>query len=257
MVRNRSAGRTPAELLMSNMDPKTGPRTLPEEWRVVDVGGGASPFERADHVIDGLAYADRGALDGSAARGNERFGPDSWTQLDLCEHKPWPFPDNHFDYATCTHVLEDVRDPVWVCSEISRIARAGYVETPSRVVEQSLGVEHPLYAGYYHHRWLVEAVDGGLHFRLKPHSLHSLRGAIVARVGIRSKINPAHAAASLEWVGRIPCGEVLSFDEAAVNRELCDYAAGWRGRPDLTVPTGLPLPAMMKRFVYYLRLRIS
>ncbi len=230
--------------------------SIPDAALVVDVGGGASPFSRADHVIDGLAYDERGALDGVEVRDDERFGPESWTQLDLCEHKPWPFPDNHFDFATCTHVLEDVRDPVWVSSEISRIAKAGYVETPSRVVEQTLGVEHPLYAGYYHHRWLVEAVDSGLQFRLKPHSLHSLRGAIVARVGVRTKINPAHATASLDWQGTIRCEEVLSFDEAAVNRELCEFAAGWRARPDLTVPTGLPLSAMLKRLVYYLRLRI-
>jgi len=242
---------------MSNPDAKTGPPTLPEDWRVVDVGGGASPFKRADHVIDGLAYADRGALDGDAARDDERFGPDSWTQLDLCERETWSFPDNHFDYATCTHVLEDLRDPVWVCSEISRIAKAGYIETPSRVVEQSLGVEHPLYAGYYHHRWLVEEKDGRLLFRLKPHSLHSLRGGIVARVGIRRTVNHAYAVMSLEWQGSIPCEEVLCFDETAANRELCEFAARWRSRPDLTVPTGAPLPAMLKRFVYYLRLRIS
>jgi len=208
-------------------------------------------------VIDGLSYDERGALDGVAPRDEERFGRNSWTQLDLCERKPWPFPDNRFDYATCTHVLEDVRDPIWVCSEISRIAKAGYIETPSRVVEQSLGVEHPLYAGYYHHRWLVEAKDDCLLFRLKPHSLHSLRSAIVARVGIRREINPEHAVTSLEWKGAIRCEEVLSFDEAAVNCELCDFAGRWRGRPGLTVSAGAPFPAMLKRFVYYLRLRFG
>ena len=230
---------------------------LPSSALVVDVGGGASPFKRADHVIDGLSYDERGALDGVEARDDERFGPESWTQLDLCEHRPWPFPDNHFDFATCTHVLEDLRDPVWVCSEMSRIAKAGYIETPSRVVEQSLGVEHPLYAGYYHHRWLVEAKDDCLLFRLKPHSLHSLRGAIVARVGIRRKINPAYADMSIEWEGAVHCEEVLSFDEAGVNRELRDFAARWRGRPDLTVPAGASLPTTLKRFVYSMRLRVG
>jgi hypothetical protein len=242
---------------MSNTDAKTGPPALPADWRVVDVGGGASPFKRADYVIDGLSYDERGKLDGVLQTDDERFGPESWTQLDLCEHKPWPFSDNQFDYATCTHVLEDVRDPVWVCSEISRIAKAGYIETPSRVVEQSLGVEHPLYAGYYHHRWLVEEDDGCLLFRLKPHSLHSLRGAIVARVGIRRRINPVYANTSLEWRDAIPCEEVLSFDEVAVNHELCESAARWRSKPDLVVPTGLPPSAMVRRFAYHLRLRMG
>jgi SAM-dependent methyltransferase len=41
-----------------------------------------------------------------------------------------PFADDAFDYAICSNVLEHVTDPVAVASELSRVARAGYIEVP-------------------------------------------------------------------------------------------------------------------------------
>ena len=167
--------------------------------RVIDVGGGARPFPRADYVIDAVSYEERSKLGKMSVDPDERFSKATWTQLDVCDRKPWPFPDKEFDYAICSHLLEDVRDPIWVCSEICRIAKAGYVETPSRIVEQSKGVEHPCYAGFYHHRWLVSQENDCLCFRQKPHSLHCIREGIVANVGIARSINPKHATLAFEW----------------------------------------------------------
>jgi hypothetical protein len=229
--------------------------SLPAEARVVDVGGGASPFRRADHVIDGVAYGDRGRLDSAPSRDGERFSVRTWVQLDLCGRDPWPFPDKFFDFAVCSHVLEDVRDPIWVCSELSRIARAGYIETPSRLVEQSLGVEHPGYAGFLHHRWLVSIEDGVLSFRYKPHSLHVQRDAIVAVLGPSRRLKAAHQTVSLWWTGQVRCREELCFDEDDVNRELCAFAAQGRRIADLTVPSGRPLGWVLKRHLFFHRLR--
>src|SRR4051812_6253580 len=128
-------------------------QTLQPTAKVVDVGGGAVPFPRADYVIDALTYDEQGATAGVDLPGGVRYSRDTWITVDLCEHRPWPFPDKFFDYAVCSHVLEDIRDPIWVCSELCRVAKAGYIEVPSRIVEQTRGIEHPLYAGYYHHRW--------------------------------------------------------------------------------------------------------
>jgi hypothetical protein len=144
---------------------------------------------------------------------------------------------------------------VWVCSELGRIARAGYVETPSRLAEQSLGVEHPLYAGYHHHRWLVSLEDGFLVFRHKPHSLHVVRDAIVARLGPSRRLNPAHEQVSLRWTGELRCREELCFDEEEIRRELCAFAAKARGIPDLTVPSGRPLTWVLKRRLFLRRLK--
>lgn len=221
---------------------------------VVDIGGGANPSPRADYVVDGLAYDERGALQKETTV-PERVTRETWVQLDLCARQAWPFSDMFFDVALCTHVLEDLRDPVWVCHEIARIAKAGYIEVPSRVVEQSRGVEHPCYAGYYHHRWLVTAENNRLQFRHKPHSLHVIRDAIVAEVGPNREINTKYANLSFEWQNAFEAVEVLCFDDRDVERELCAFAAPNRSLPDLTVPVNRPWVQALKRWIYFRRLR--
>jgi hypothetical protein len=231
---------------------------VPATAIVVDVGGGAAPFPRADWVLDAIPYQERSLLRGVEIGLAPRYSKDRWVQLDLCDHRPWPIPDKKFDFAVCSHLLEDVRDPVWVCSEMSRIAKAGYIEVPSRIVEQSLGVEHPSYAGYYHHRWLVSVADDGtLEFRHKPHLLHATRQAIVARLGVRRRINPRHAIATLWWTDHVPCREVLEFEEDAVIDELCQFARRMKEIPDLTVSNGLSPWAAAKRALYRARLRLG
>ncbi len=243
------------------MDLSQARRLLSEiapDARVVDVGGGASPFQRANHVIDALSFDESGAgSDGNAHRSlgvEPRFSRETWTQVDLCDRRPWPFADKTFDFAVCSHLLEDVRDPIWVCSEMSRIARAGYVEVPSRVEEQSRGVENPCYSGYCHHRWLVSRVGDALEFRHKPHLLHSINDAIVTDVSPGRRINPRHSVLSLDWVGSIGAREILEFREQAIVDELCAFAHQARMLPDLTVEVSMPLSRRVKRHMLYRRM---
>lgn len=137
---------------------------------VLDVGGWIQPFTRADWVLDLMPYDTRGRH-GRQGPGEERFTRETWIQRDICDHAPWPFNDGQFDFAMCTHTLEDVRDPVWVCSELNRVARAGYIEVPSRLEEHSYGVQGP-WVGWGHHRWLVEISDQRIEFVMKHHVIH-------------------------------------------------------------------------------------
>lgn len=228
---------------------------LPADALVIDVGGGMAPFARADWVIDAVSFDQRGALlRGRGPQRPGRFRRETWVERDLCAREPWPFADNQFDYAVCSHVLEDVRDPIWVCQEISRIARAGYVEVPSRALEQATGVEHPRLAGYYHHRWLVSTADNVLEFRFKPHLLHVTRDALVAKTGFRRTINPRHAITVHYWQDELQCREVLEQDEQAVLSELRACARRWRSVPDLLVKSDVPFTKRLRRAIYYLRL---
>jgi hypothetical protein len=140
---------------------RLGPNDL-----VVDVGGWWKPLNRADHVIDLLPYETR-AGGGRLGDGPERYRADTWHQLDICE-TPWPFADHAFDFAYCGQTLEDIRDPIAVCKELSRIARRGYVEVPSVWIECTFDVDvGPLthrYPGYEKHRWLVFVEGGELRF---------------------------------------------------------------------------------------------
>ena len=228
---------------------------LPPTALVVDVGGGASPFPRADHVLDAICFEQRAALGEMEVAGARRYSKETWHQLDLCDHRPWPFPDEFFDFAVCSHLLEDVRDPLWICHEMCRVAKAGYVEFPSRVVEQSLGVEHPCYAGYHHHRWLISKTAAGLEFRLKPHCLHAVNDAVVARVGVWRVINPNHAIETLEWQNGFDYREVLEFDEERVIEDLCAFARWARLLPELTIRSDRPWMQRFKRGLYFSRLK--
>jgi Methyltransferase domain len=143
-------------------------RRLGEKATVLDVGGGARPFPRADWVIDLVAYQDRGQLGWDGDRSAERFGELSWVQRDICDRRPWPFADRQFDFSICSHTLEDVRDPIWVCSELQRVSASGYIEVPSLQEELTYGLHGP-WVGWSHHRWLVLVEPPRIEFLFKHH----------------------------------------------------------------------------------------
>ena len=143
---------------------------VPDNALVLDIGGWGRPFPRADWVVDMNDYATRG-LYGREPGGEERFGPDTWVQRDVCDAEPLPFADDQFDFVVCSQTLEDLRDPVRACAEIVRVGKAGYIETPSRLEEQSYGFQGP-WVGWGHHHWLVEVGDGRIEFVFKHHVMH-------------------------------------------------------------------------------------
>ena len=233
-------------------------RTIPADAKVVDVGGGAAPFPRADYVIDAMPFQKFGAhRDGNIPQelGIEpRYSEERWIQTDLCDRRPWPIPDKSFDFAICSDVLQDVRDPMWVCSELRRIAKAGYIESPSRVVEQSKGVENPRHAGYYHHRWLIASGNQRLEFRHKPFVLHSTKDAIVTHLSPGRRIAPEHAIVTLDWFDDFESVEWLEFEEHKIIEELCAFAAQARQLPNLTIKVPAPMVQSLKRRFFYYRL---
>ncbi len=164
--------------------------SLKDSDKVLDIGGWAHPFNRADWVMDQQPYETRGYYNRTFARNNpfppiggtvERFTRDTWIQRDICSHEPYPFSDKELDFVVCSHTLEDIRDPLWVCSEMIRIAKAGYLEIPSRFWETCRGHE-PKIAGLSHHRWLIEIVDDNVIFLHKSHLIHRRRYSFPARM---------------------------------------------------------------------------
>lgn len=147
---------------------------------VLDIGGWAHPFNRANYVLDQEPYETRGYYNRTIARNNplpalggevEHFSAKTWIQRDICSHEPFPFADKEIDYVICSHTLEDIRDPLWVCAEMIRIAKRGYIEIPSRLWETCRGFE-PGIVGLAHHRWLIDIVGNEILFTPKYHSIH-------------------------------------------------------------------------------------
>jgi hypothetical protein len=200
---------------------------LSETDRVLDVGGWAKPFQRADAVIDLMPYETRGLYDYEPDPGRERFGPDSWVCRDICDREPWPFADHEFDFVVCSHTLEDVRDPIYACSEIVRVGKAGYVEVPSRLEEQSLGVAGD-YVGWSHHRWLVDVGEGAIEFVAKPHVLHARRSDQFPR-SFWEALTPEQRVQRLWWEGGFSFRERVMTGAAELDAYLGDFVAAHDG----------------------------
>jgi len=202
---------------------------LSETDIVLDVGGWARPFARADWVVDLLPYETRGLYGhDQGSPDDERFGADTWVRRDICDREPWPFQDGRFDFAICSHTLEDVRDPVWVCSELARVARAGYVEVPSRLAEQSFGVQGE-WVGWGHHHWLVEIADGELTFVFKPHVLHG-RPEMQFPVGFYEALPEERRVQTLFWEGALPARERVFVGLGEIDDYLAAIVAEHRGQ---------------------------
>ena len=186
--------------------------------RVLDVGGWYCPFNLATHVIDLMPYETRRSFDALDPGDAERFSAATWTVADVCA-PPWPFADKSFDFVICSHLLEDVRDPIAVCGELNRVARAGYVETPSRLREifskerlfglRALGGSLPE-IGFYHHRWFVEVEGTHLRFTAKTAALAEDRKRYLTRGDIGRKLNEAESGLGLFWEGGFTCEEVFA-----------------------------------------------
>src|SRR5438270_201035 len=62
--------------------------SLTDDDVVLDVGGGASPFERADWVIDVMPYSARGRYGPRTDPTSERFSAETWVERDICGREP-------------------------------------------------------------------------------------------------------------------------------------------------------------------------
>lgn len=203
---------------------------LGADARVLDVGGWAKPFPRADWVVDLMPYATRG-LYGSEDDAPERFTEQTWVEMDICGPEPLPFADRQFDFVVCSHTLEDVRDPIRVCAEIVRVGRAGYVEVPSRLEEQSEGFHGP-FTGWTHHRWLVDAVEEGLELVFKHGVLQGGDPAYRFPPGFQQRLTPAERVITLWWEGSFACRERVIIDPEELRAYLADYVQwGLREHP--------------------------
>ncbi len=113
--------------------------------RVLDVGSGHRPHDDATHLIELLPEDDS-----ERGRPVKRLG----RPLIHGTVEALPFKRKSFDYVYACHVLEHTKDPAGACRELMRIARAGYIETPSPFYEQGYNYPHPE-RGWSFHRWFV------------------------------------------------------------------------------------------------------
>lgn len=191
---------------------------LDERDLVLEIGAWADPFPRADWVVDLNPYETRGLYGDPSRLDSERLSADRWLVRDVCDHEPLPFADNHFDYVVCSHTLEDIRDPVWVCGEMARVSRAGYIEVPAREEEQTRGVHGP-FVGWSHHHWLCDIDPAGISFVLKPGVLHGLAELEHPRSHYE-QMSPSDRIQALFWRDTFAASERIFFDSEELHSYL-------------------------------------
>jgi SAM-dependent methyltransferase len=134
---------------------------------VLEVGSGHNPKTRADVLCDKY-------IEDNTQRGGTLILD---RPLIVADGEALPFRGKSFDYVICSHVLEHADDAVRFLSEVERVGRAGYIETPSEVAER-------LY-GWDYHRWYVNVMHGQL--VLRPKTERSPFGQLFHRLAARDR----------------------------------------------------------------------
>ena len=115
-----------------------------------------------------------------------------------------------------------MRDPLIVCRELSRVARRGYIEVPSRLREifskawafhLRAGLGRMPEVGFYHHRWFVDLVPpNGLIFRRKTHEAAMDRDFYITRWELRGKLDEEESGQCLWWESHLSAREAFDLD---------------------------------------------
>ena len=121
--------------------------------KVLDIGSGHAPFHLATHI------AELEVDDNNYGRAGLPFKHVDGKELYVCSVEDMPFEDHQFDFVYCSHVLEHVNGPEKACEELMRIAKRGYIETPTEAKDLWLGS-----AVVSNHRWSVEYNNNKLMF---------------------------------------------------------------------------------------------
>lgn len=128
---------------------------------ILEVGGGHAPYAGVTHAVDKYPQSNtQRAGDLAVSEGVE------FLEGDLEEI---PFrPEGKFDFLYASHVLEHVNEPARAVAEINRVAKRGYLATPSPLREQ-ISCPYP-FAGaedfHTHFCWTV-AGSGAVHVARK------------------------------------------------------------------------------------------
>jgi SAM-dependent methyltransferase len=107
--------------------------------KVLEVGGGHDPHPRSNVIVDKFADSNIHRCGDLKVLKNQQFISADGENL--------PFADKEFDYVICCHVLEHVDNPAKFLAEQFRVAKRGYIETPSLLGEYLFPKES--------HKWIL------------------------------------------------------------------------------------------------------
>jgi len=209
------------------------------EGSILDVGGGLSPYVKATHIVDIQPFSEERLRENAWPVGEEARGweESDYTRLDIVSTTQWPFADNQFDLGLSSHCLEDLRDPIPAVKEMARVCRKLLIICPSRLIEQTRGIEHPRFCGFPHHPWAVYTDGARLIFRRKTPMLMLPQAHVTCPIGKTLRVEDG----SMFFYGEtVEPEEEVFFSQADDLRDYIDFIEPFRGRADLFVDDGKP-----------------
>lgn len=121
---------------------------------IIDVGAAYNPWagNRVTHTVD---------INETSQQYHQFKG-------NICEEHVWSdilnyckLENSKFDFAICTHTLEDILNPLFVIQKLSLVAKEGFIAMPSKWVDLTRNHHRP-WKGWMHHRWVFDVIDGEL-----------------------------------------------------------------------------------------------
>lgn len=158
--------------------------------KVLDIGSGNIPFPFATHL------ADLAIKDDTYGRAGVPFKYLDGKPVYECDVENMPFSDKEFDFVYCSHVLEHTHNPEKACKELVRIAKRGYIETPTR------GKDLFLHTGKVsNHTYFVENLDGTLIFtEYTAEELEGLSNDILLQMHVKPQTKREKAFSALIYL---------------------------------------------------------
>jgi len=146
--------------------------------RVLDVGSGGDPFPHATVLIDRFL--------GMSSSRTVPLATDN-KPLAIADVHCLPFPDRAFDFVYCAHVLEVIENPLNACSELMRVGKRGFIETPTAGKD----ILFAWTKESRNQRWQVVANGQSLcFFEYSPRELEGVRSAVWRDLVFSQRQNP-------------------------------------------------------------------
>lgn len=193
--------------------------------KVLDVGG--SMKQHTEIPIDTLVDAIRPEV---SEFNSGKLLAKHFVKLDLNRDK-FPFGNKQFDFCLCTHTLEDLPYPFLAIQEMSRVAKRGYIATPSfgndivftHIDFTNWGTGARRVPGISHHKWLFYIKNRVMRVVPKNYPLlYSDEFQFIKWMGEPEFQYP--------WQGEIKYDEVKDFDFRLLIQEYRNFVSGNRSQ---------------------------
>jgi hypothetical protein len=130
-------------------------RRINPAYSVIDIGGSAGSWTHdiRDCLVDYIAPPS-----GDRVLALDICSLSAWEQLRAVVHRRGA----PFDFAICTHTLEDLYNPFLALDHLPSIAQGGVISMPSLRTELYHHAESAqgYWLGYYHHHWMFDQDSG-------------------------------------------------------------------------------------------------